>query len=63
MCEEKLIEVMEDVKEYGAEIPVELVQVHHRMVIKAYTEARHHSTLVDLYDVLEWIINTAAGRL
>lgn len=50
------IEVLSGVREYCEEMAVELWRLENgRLVVRAYNEAGHSGTEVDLLDLIEWL--------
>lgn len=46
-----------DIQEYVEGFPVEILKLEDRFVIQALNEGGNNETIVDLLDVLEWVIN------
>ncbi len=53
---ETQIATLPDVREWNEEMPVELwINRANRLVLRAYNEAGHNSTEIDVFDLLAWL--------
>ena len=57
------ISALPGIREWGEGMPVELwLNEEGRIVLKAWNEAGHNSTQIDVFDFLEWL-NVGTGSL